>query len=601
MWVALLILIGVYWWQLYVSHQHAIADTQEQARLRASQTAQALAYQSESMFRKLNFVVQHLGEHWRSRNPAELRHVMAIALESFPQGAILEVLVADAHGQVVFSSQQPPGQAPQSVARRDFFQAHKAAAPAPRLHISRPEQSAASGQWTLELSRPILNDTGTLAYVVAVAVSVEHLSEAFQQVFTDPQDVVTLLDDAGYYLTRSHHLVQAMGQRVPGERDFLRFPDQSSGNYEARAAVDDITRYYAWQRIPGFPLVLSLGLGRDKVMAPLQRNLRLSQLQNTVATILLLLAAWQMTRLALERIQQRHRLEVQHLRLVTLMDLFQDGVLLEDASGHVVMANAELCQLLNLSASPAQLQGIHHHRLLQCLSPQRATWLTLPQQQQRQSLEVTDDALGRHLWLRWLPIVRAGEALGQIWLLNDMTERKLKEQELATLASTDVLTGLPNRRSFLSMLEQHLAASASTTGSGAVLALDVDHFKQVNDRWGHPAGDLVLQHVTQLIRQSLRASDYPGRLGGEEFSVLVRHATVQEAVHLAERIRQTIADTPTPVGPNIAQVPGGHIPVTISIGVVGLAGKDSRTALAQADKALYEAKATGRNRVCLFQ
>lgn len=404
----------------------------------------------------------------------------------------------------------------------------------------------------------------------------------------------------GHYLTRSHHLMQAMGQSVPSERDFLRFPDQQSGSYEAHAAIDGITRYYAWQRIPGFPLVLSLGLGRDKVMAPLQRHLRLSHIQNTVATVLLLLVAWQMTRLALERIQQRHRLEVQHLRLVTLMDLFQDGVLLEDASGHVVMANTGLCQLLNLSASPAQLQGIHHSRLLQCLSPQRAAWLTLPQQQQRQSLEVTDDALGRHLWLRWLPLVRAGEPLGQIWLLNDMTERKLKEQELATLASTDVLTGLPNRRSFLSMLEQHLAASATMAGSGAVLALDVDHFKQVNDRWGHPTGDLVLQHVTRLIRQSLRASDYPGRLGGEEFAVLVRHASVQEAMHLAERIRQTIADTPTPVAPNVAQVPEGHIPVTISIGVVSLAGKDSRTALAQADKALYEAKATGRNRVCLF-
>ncbi len=173
--------------------------------------------------------------------------------------------------------------------------------------------------------------------------------------------------------------------------------------------------------------------------------------------------------------------------------------------------------------------------------------------------------------------------MGQIWLLHDITERKHKEQELATLASTDALTGLPNRRSFMAMLEQYQESASETIAAGAVLVLDVDHFKRVNDTWGHPVGDLVLQSIAQQMRAHLRACDYAGRLGGEEFAVLVRHA---------------VASHRTPLGTHGA--PGAEpIAVTISIGLASLAGADCLTALAEADKALYQAKNTGRNRVCI--
>lgn len=174
--------------------------------------------------------------------------------------------------------------------------------------------------------------------------------------------------------------------------------------------------------------------------------------------------------------------------------------------------------------------------LLQQLSPQRAAWLALPQQQQRHSLELADEERGRYLWLQWLPIVHGAQPLGQIWLLHDITERKHKEQELATLASTDALTGLPNRRSFMAMLEQYQESANETIAAGAVLVLDVDHFKRVNDtlatRWA-----TWCCSIAQQMRAHLRACDYAGRLGGEEFAVLVRHATLDEARQLAERIR----------------------------------------------------------------
>ena len=205
-WLVLVGLLAAYWWQLTQSHQRALQEVQDNARLRASQTAQALTYQTESVLRKFNFIVQHLGEHWRGHDEDELRRVIAIALESVPPGTILQVLIADAQGQVVFSNLHPPGKVlgAVSVADQPFFRAH-AVRSQPGMFIGTPGKQRIFGQWSVELSRSFLRD-GALDYVVAVSISVAHLAQAFQQVFPNPQDVVMLLDNEGNYITRSHGL-----------------------------------------------------------------------------------------------------------------------------------------------------------------------------------------------------------------------------------------------------------------------------------------------------------------------------------------------------------------------------------------------------------
>ena len=145
----------------------------------------------------------------------------------------------------------------------------------------------------------------------------------------------------------------------------------------------------------------------------------------------------------------------------------------------------------------------------------------------------------------------------------------------------------------MAMLEQHLQSQDSTRPHGALLMIDIDHFKKVNDTYGHPVGDLVLQQMAQVMRQSLREKDYAARFGGEEFVVLLYQTTLQESQQLAQRLREGVAAHLTDAGT------AGKIAVTISIGLVELRGLDSKTALARADKALYAAKAAGRNRVCI--
>jgi diguanylate cyclase (GGDEF)-like protein/PAS domain S-box-containing protein len=176
----------------------------------------------------------------------------------------------------------------------------------------------------------------------------------------------------------------------------------------------------------------------------------------------------------------------------------------------------------------------------------------------------------------------------------DITERKRMNAELLILATTDFLTGLPNRREFMGQLERELARLQRSVGDcAAVLMLDIDHFKTINDRYGHAVGDAVLRHMAGLMRAGQRKIDTMGRVGGEEFAVLLPGADKAAAAAYAERLRQKVADTP------LVMEGGEEIRITVSIGIAALSPGDATAdaALIRADKALYGAKEAGRNRV----
>lgn len=174
-------------------------------------------------------------------------------------------------------------------------------------------------------------------------------------------------------------------------------------------------------------------------------------------------------------------------------------------------------------------------------------------------------------------------------LMNERTELELREsrRRLRVLANTDPLTSVPNRRRFHELATRVLRGVGD--GEGPVLLLfDIDHFKLINDRLGHPAGDRALRLVGRCMQEALRAGDLAGRLGGDEFSLLLSGATLHQAMGVAERIVLQLQ----------AQSPEHRLPVlTLSFGLVQVrAGEDVDAALHRADQALYEAKRQGRSR-----
>jgi diguanylate cyclase (GGDEF)-like protein len=204
---------------------------------------------------------------------------------------------------------------------------------------------------------------------------------------------------------------------------------------------------------------------------------------------------------------------------------------------------------------------------------------------------------GGRRWLdtRAVPMRDAdGRIAGALAVTRDISARKAAERQLEQLAQTDFLTGLANRRHFLLLAEQELARAQRYGSPLSVFMMDVDHFKAVNDTHGHQLGDLVLQTLGKVCREVLRDIDVVGRLGGEEFGVVLPHTDYADALEAAERLRRAVADTEVPLERGLP------LRITISIGVASLADATTNidTLLNQADQALYRAKDGGRNRTC---
>jgi len=194
-----------------------------------------------------------------------------------------------------------------------------------------------------------------------------------------------------------------------------------------------------------------------------------------------------------------------------------------------------------------------------------------------------------------------GAVNGAIIVNQDITARKEIEKELAatltrerSLARTDDLTAAFNRRHFFDLARQELAVARRYHQALALILFDLDHFKRINDTAGHDAGDEVLRGVARIVRAHLREADVFARYGGEEFIILLPRTTMSEALVVAERIRNAIADNATVTSQGVRVV-------TISSGVAELlSGEDSLELLIQrADRALYLAKQQGRNRTIL--
>lgn len=217
--------------------------------------------------------------------------------------------------------------------------------------------------------------------------------------------------------------------------------------------------------------------------------------------------------------------------------------------------------------------------------------------------------LGLFGWADYFPLgvyaVYAGSAFVSVLIVVYAIHRLLWEvycsrEYLKSLASTDELTGIHNRRAIMQLAQKIMTSGRSGDFPLSIAMVDLDHFKQVNDRYGHQVGDQVLNHVIGLIRNDLRHGDFIGRYGGEEFLLLLPATDMRNAQRVAERLRHIIESSPATIAINDNEV---EIVVTVSMGLCALSRDQARDMplehwLELADANLYRAKQEGRNRVC---
>jgi diguanylate cyclase (GGDEF)-like protein len=183
--------------------------------------------------------------------------------------------------------------------------------------------------------------------------------------------------------------------------------------------------------------------------------------------------------------------------------------------------------------------------------------------------------------------------------IKALTDELVRQnQRLLGLAHTDPLTGVPNRRHVLEQLRREVRRAGRYGNALAVALLDLDHFKQVNDRFGHTTGDEVLRAAARALASGIREEDTLGRIGGEEFLVVAPQVGIAEAAHMADRLRMLVQARP-------ALAAGKPIGMTVSVGVAavhrGAAPVSPHALFEAADRALYAAKGAGRDRVASIQ
>lgn len=305
-----------------------------------------------------------------------------------------------------------------------------------------------------------------------------------------------------------------------------------------------------------------------------------------LALISLLLRAW------------RHEAQAHRFVHDMLMAMGQ-GVYQVDAQGVCRFINPVALALLGvkegdvLGKSPHVLFH-HHYSDGQVYPPEHCpTWKTLRDGKVRreQVWFIRPDGSGFDADMLAAPIWRGSSISGAVVIFDDISERLRIEAQLREMASTDPLTGLLNRRVFIERLQEQIARAQRFATPAAGLMLDCDHFKLVNDRYGHEAGDQVLRRLAEILREHSRATDSVGRLGGEEFAVILDNAELSASLLWAERVRERFASETFSADEHAFHV-------TISIGVTSIKAEDDENdVLRRADEALYKAKQHGRNRV----
>jgi diguanylate cyclase (GGDEF)-like protein/PAS domain S-box-containing protein len=299
-----------------------------------------------------------------------------------------------------------------------------------------------------------------------------------------------------------------------------------------------------------------------------------------------------------ERQQQEAALQESEARFHSSFDAAAIGMALISLEGGFMQANGALCRIVGYTQAELQqktFQDITHPDDLETdLALLRELITGIRDSYQLEKRYLHKD--GRAIWISLsASAVRdaTGKVLYFIAQIQDITERRGLLDKLNLQANQDYLTGLSNRRHFLEQGGAELARAQRYGEALSMFMLDIDYFKNINDTHGHKAGDIVLQKLGNVLRETLRTVDIIGRIGGEEFAILLPETDLQKAAEVAERLRETVAST------DVVLEAGLPLHFTISIGVATLNEKSINldTLFTLADQALYQAKASGRNKV----
>jgi diguanylate cyclase (GGDEF)-like protein len=530
---------------------------------------------------------------------------------------VADFSVHDVNGRLINSSHAWP---PPSVDSHDRdFIAGLLAPGAPQTFISEPQRSLTTGQWTLYFSRRMEARDGTPIGIVLNTIVADYFEKFFSRLSIADEDhdgqqdaSYTLFHDDGTVLAHYPHADTKIGTNLAATQNYKRvLTSVEAGPTQLTSAFDGKERLVIAQRIAHFPLLVAVSASLDAVLATWRLETR--DLVTVVALVELVLAVT--TALAIRHLNHAEALLAAHARAgererwvttlqqqshrfdMALNNMLQ-GLLMFDRGGRLLVVNRQFCSLVGVPQGTLTVGMMYGDLTEAIVAAGQVCADDMQGARERRSALLARNERATVTWElangRAFNVTHQPTEEGWLTTFEEITAHRVAEAKLQHLAEHDPLTDLPNRVLFHDRLTQALAF-ARRGSPLAVLCLDLDHFKAVNDTLGHPVGDALLQLVAQRLMAQTRDTDTVARLGGDEFGIIQTAIDKpSDAISFATRLFDAFAAP--------FEVEGHRIVIATSIGIAFAPqdGLEPDQLLRCADLALYRAKADGRSAYRLF-
>jgi diguanylate cyclase (GGDEF)-like protein len=506
----------------------------------------------------------------------------------------LQLGVIDANGMMAASSLGPIAQAAY-LGDRDYFKAHQASADAD-LFIGESIVGRVSGKWSIPLTRVLRTPQGAFAGVVFASLSSDKLAQFYESVDLGPGGAIMIVGREGRIRASGGTKIDMTERPIIGSQLLQRIQTTNEGFFYGRGKFDGVPRIISYRAVDGFPLALWVGRAEHDVFKDYRRNRYSYRLGATGLTLFILV-------IVVINIRHRKRLEQARRELEVTLDHMSQGIMMIDKDANVALMNRQAVNLLGLpEAMIAQRPSfgalVAYQRARGEFRPGGRA--ADPDQHPSIGAALVTPVLDSYERTRPDGTVLEVRSVhlpdgGFVRTFTDISERKHSERKIAHMAHHDALTGLANRVLLHSKVEIALERQRRENEGFALLLLDLDRFKPVNDTFGHAAGDELLRCVAQRLAACVRETDTVARLGGDEFAILQVATSDRDSVEaLAQRVIDVVS------APYLLD--GHPATVGVSIGIVRSADCPQRAQLFHnADLALYRVKSQGRNGYRLFE
>ncbi|MGE0873173.1 MAG: diguanylate cyclase [Burkholderiales bacterium] len=575
--------------QVRIDRENAIASTMRQN----SNLALAFEEQTVRTLKGVDQIALIVRRAWAVRG-RELDLARLITDLQVDTGIIRILSIVDERGDIVLSSRNIGAV---NYADREHFRHHKLT-DRDTLYVSVPVLGRVSGTWQIPMTRRIAKADGSFGGTVTLSIDPNHFTEFYRKAELGPLSIFSLVGTDGITRARRVGPKGSFGEDIRHTMLMQEQKKRPSGSYVGPGGLDGVTRIFSYRTLPDYALIATVGTAESEALAPFRQRERAYLAAAALASVFILaFAAVLLAGLSRQR-KAVDALADSEARFRATFDQATIGISRNGLDGRYLQANDTLCRMLGYSEqellSCQEADIVHPEDLHRWREDRSDRLASEPGHQQQPGVEcryMRKD--GKTIWvLVSISPVRdaAGTPLYFSSVVQDITERKLLQDRISRMAHYDDLTQLPNRALLYDRLKQALAQAPRGGWKVGVLFVDLDRFKHVNDTLGHAYGDRLLKEVSARLQSCMRAGDTVGRIGGDEFAVILSGlADAGPCGLVAEKVVREL-EKPFTLDDHVV-----HVTASVGIAIHPADGNDVDTLVMHADSAMFHAKEHGKN------